>query len=180
MSSPVHVERGVALIEGGKDERGSGEVIRRADDLSRCPAMVVQDRGRVVDVLDGVVGLWFFEDVGRRYAEGLGKLRHHVGFHEMVMGRTAGHDEARRNAGAVLAHTFQDALTLLGRRSTVRLGRSSQHDDGVEVMGRRIVCGQDGVAAVEGNAANNNKKNEQAADELHGMRVTGAAGDAER
>ena len=107
--------------------------------------MRVQDGGGIIDVLDGVLCLGFFEDVGRGHALRLG---HELRFDELVVGGSAGHDDARGDAGAVLADAFKDALALLRRGSSVGAGRCSEDDDGVEVSGRGVVCGQGSVAAV--------------------------------
>ncbi len=59
------------------------------------------------------------EDVGRRDALRLGKLGHDMRFDEMVVGGSAGHDDALDDPGTVLADTFEDALALLRGRISV-------------------------------------------------------------
>ena len=109
--------------------------------------MVVHDLGGVEDVLDGVVGLAFFDDGGGGDALGFGEEGHGVGFDEVVVGGAAGHDDGGGDAGFVLADAFEDALALLGRGGAVGLGGAAEDDDGVEVSGGGVVVGDGEVVA---------------------------------
>ena len=76
--------------------------------------MAMHDLRRVVDVLDGVLGLAFLDEGGGGDALRLSELGHDVRFDELVVGGASGHNEARGDAGAVLADAFEDAGALLG------------------------------------------------------------------
>jgi len=174
VGSPFDSERGLAVVEGGEDERCAAEVVRGTDDLGGGPAVGVHDVSGVEDVLDGVLGLALFEDAGGGDALRLGELGHDVGFDEVIVGWTAGHDEARGDSGVVFADAFEDAGTLLGRGRAVWVGGIAEDDDGVEVGGGGVVRWQRDVAAVDDEAEGNGQEDEEkdgSAEELHGRRA---------
>ena len=102
-----------------EDQRRAREMRRAADDFSGVPVVLLHDLVAEVDVLDGVVGLPFFDDIvggdTLRNSEDL----HAVSFDELIMGSATGHDDAWCDARAVLANTFQHTLTLLRRRGAI-------------------------------------------------------------
>ena len=104
--------------------------------------MLVHELGRVVDVLDGVEGLGFFEDVGGGDTLGCGELGHGVGLDEAVVGGAAGHDDVWSDAGFVLADALENALALLGGGGAVGAGGRAEDDDGVEVGLGGVVGGE--------------------------------------
>lgn len=141
MGAPVEVERGLTEIEGFQDERGSTQVIGRADDFSGAPALLMHNLGRVIDVLKGVLGLGLFEDVGRGNSLADGELCHGMGLYEVVMRRASRHDDVRSDPGLVLSNSLKDSLALLRRRSSIHARWSAQDDDRVEVRCRSVVAG---------------------------------------
>jgi hypothetical protein len=97
-----------------QDESRSRQVAGRADDFSAGPSVVSHDALAVEDILDGVLGLAFFDDGVGRNSLGEGERGHDVCFDELVVGWTAGKDEVRSDAGFVLADALQSAFALLG------------------------------------------------------------------
>ena len=108
----------------------------------------MHELGRVVDVLDGVEGLGFFEDIGGGDTLGCGKLGHGVGLDEAVVGGAAGHDDAGSDTGLVFSDAFEDSLALLGRWGAVGFGGRAEDDDGVE-MGLGGVVGGEGCVVAD-------------------------------
>ena len=76
-----------------------------------------------------------------------GELSHGVGFDEMIVGGTAGHDDVRGYACFVLADTFEDALALLGRGGAVEFAGGAEDDEGVEVCLGGVVGGKGDVVS---------------------------------
>jgi len=76
--------------------------------------MGVHDGGGVVDILDRVLGLAFFDNGIGGHSLRAGELGHNVGLDKVIVGRAASHDELRGDAGTVLTNTFEDSLALLG------------------------------------------------------------------
>lgn len=95
--------------------------------------MVVHDLRGIVDILDGVLSLVLFEDIGGWNSLAGRELGHRMGLDEVVMRGAARHDDARGYAGLVLSHAFQDTLSLFRRRCTVQPGRRAEHNNGIEV-----------------------------------------------
>lgn len=148
MRAPVKIELWLALIEGHQDERGAPEVVGGADDLGRRPAMLVHDLRRVVDVLDGVLRLRLFQDIGGRDSLAGRELGHRVGLDEVIVCRSAGHDDVVRDACFVLSHAFQNPLPLFGRWRAVEAGRRAKDNDGVEVRLLGIVAWDDDEVSI--------------------------------
>ncbi len=109
----------------------------------------MHDLCRVIDVLDGVLCLGFFEDGGGGDALCGSELGHDVGFDEGVVSGAAGHDDARSYAGLVLADAFEDAFALLGGGGAVGSGGSAEDDEGVEVVLGGVVGGESYVVACD-------------------------------
>ena len=130
---PVNREGRLGCVECVEDEGGAAQVIGGADYFGRGPVVLMHELGRVIDVLDGVEGLGFFEDIGGRDPLSGGELSHGMGFDEVVVGGAAGHDEVASDAGFVLADAFEDALALFGGGGAVGIGGCAEDDDGVEV-----------------------------------------------
>ena len=111
--------------------------------------MLMHHLSGVVDVLNGVLGLGLFIDCHGGNALRRGELGHGVGFDELIVGGSSGHDEAWRYACFIFADPFEDALALLGRGGAVESRRSAEHDDGIEMGGGGVVRGQGDVVAVQ-------------------------------
>ena len=136
----------------------------------------MHDLGGVEDVLDGVVGLAFFDDGGGGDTLGFGEDGHGVGFDEVIVGGTAGHDEDGSDAGFVFADAFEDASALLGRGGAVGFGGAAQDDDGVEVGGCCVVAGDGEVIGYDDGRVGEGREDGDEEDEfegLHGNRVAG-------
>ena len=76
-------------------------------------SVVSHDALAVEDILDGVLGLAFFDDGVGRNSLGEGERGHDVCFDELVVGWTAGEDEVRSDAGFELADALESAFALL-------------------------------------------------------------------
>ena len=140
--------------------------------------MLMHDLRGIVDVLDGVLGLAFFDDVGGGNALRGSQLCHSVGFDQVIVRRPASHDDVWGNAGFVFAHTFEDSFALLRRWSTVKLGRSAQHDNGVEVRCGGVVGGKSEVVAVDDEAEGKDQQKEneeEPGQKSHAVRVAEAS-----
>jgi hypothetical protein len=96
-----------------EDESGARQVAGRTDDLGAGPAVVRHDALAVEDVLDGVLGLAFFDDGVGRNSLGKGERGHDVCFDELVVSWTAGEDEVRCDAGFEFADALESAFALL-------------------------------------------------------------------
>src|SRR5260370_23696410 len=125
----------------------------RADDLGTGPAAGGHDLLAVKDILNCVLSLTFCEDGIRRNRLGEGERGHGVRLDKLVVGSGAGEDEMRSDPGFELANAFKSAFTLLGGRRSVRIRRSAENDDGVEVCETGI--GGGGNLVNEGGPPNN-------------------------
>jgi len=137
----------------------------------------MHDLRRVVDVLDGVLCLTFFEDVSDGNTLRGSELGHGVGLDEVIVCGTAGHDDVRGDASLVFAHAFEDTFALFGRWSAIDLRGSAEHDDGVEVCGCGVVGGKGKVVAVDDEAegkGEQKQKKEEAGQKSHAVRVAEA------
>jgi hypothetical protein len=76
--------------------------------------MLGHDALAVVNILNCVLSLPFFDDGILRNSVSQGKRGHDVRFHKLVMGRAASKDEMRSNAGFELTNAFEGTLPLLG------------------------------------------------------------------
>lgn len=61
MGTPVDIEVGLTKIQCIDDECGAGKVTGRANDFGRVPAILMHDPSGIIDILDGVLGLDFFD-----------------------------------------------------------------------------------------------------------------------
>ena len=141
MGAPVDVECGLTLIKGHQDERGSTQMVGRADDLGGAPTMLAHDLRRVIDVLHGVLGLGLFNDVGSWHTLASCELRHSMGFDEMIVSRASRHDDMRCDPGLELSNTFKDSFALLWRRSSIEARWGAKDDDRVEVLCAGVMSG---------------------------------------
>lgn len=136
--------------------------------------MLVHELCRVVDVLNGVERLRFFEDDGGRHALGSGELGHGVGFDEVVVSCGSGHDDAGSDAGFVFADAFQYSLALFRRWCAVGFGGSAEDDDGVEMSLSGIVGRESRIVDYDDQEEDENQcreGRENSGRELHRPRV---------
>ena len=96
--------------------------------------MGVHDLLAVPDVLDGVLSLVFFDHCVGGNALLDGEALHAVRFDEAIVRGAAGDDDVSGDAGAELAHAFEDALPLLGRGRAAEGAGSAEDDEGIEVF----------------------------------------------
>ena len=143
-----------------QDESGAGEMAGGADDFGAGPVVGCHDALAVEDVLDGVLGLSFFDDVFGRYSLCDGERGHDVGFDELIVRRAAGEDDAGSYASFKLADAFEGAFALLGRWGAVSVGWSAEDDDGVEV-GESGVVSWDRPIDDDGSNYRNQKEGER-------------------
>jgi len=111
--APIDVKCRLAVIESFGDQGRTTEVIRRTNDLSGMPTVLVHDLGRVVDVLDGVLSVAFLDDDIGGNALRFSQLGHHVSFNEVIVRSASGHDDVWRYTGSILANAFEDTHALL-------------------------------------------------------------------
>lgn len=123
-----------APLDGGvaEDHGCAGEMGWTGDNFGGAPAVGSHDLPGIAGVLDGVLCAGLDEEGGLRNALGVRSLGHDGGFHELVVGGTAGEDEARSDAALIFMHRFSDAGELCGGGVAVVVGGSAEDNDGVE------------------------------------------------
>jgi hypothetical protein len=176
MCAPIDVEVGLVNVKGVDDEGGAGKVAGRTDDFGGVPAVLMHDPGRIIDVLDRVLGLYIFENCRCRHTPFTGKLRHDVRFNVLVMCSGAAHDDIRSDPGLVFADCFEHALALLRRGSTVRVGGIAEDNEGVEVSVGGVMRRNREIHARHEKCDcedNGRKIKESSVQELHEVRVSG-------